>query len=119
MPFHPRHPARILLSACGLVAVLLASAGCSAQTQPRSYGPDYEANFMFGCTGVEPNSDGEYENPKLAPADYCECVYDGLVKKVPFADAKEFEEQQAEESAGKIKVPKGIQAVYDACAKGR
>jgi hypothetical protein len=100
------------------VAVALVT-GCAGQTQPREYNAAYEANLMFGCTGVQPNADGEYEDPTLAPVSYCECLYDGLKEKVPFKDAEEFEKQQAEDEAGEIEVPKDIQAVYDDCAKER
>lgn len=116
MPARPRTARPLFAAVVALVA--LAGVACGGvEQQPTEYGQDYEDNFMFGCTGVEPNSDGQYEDPSLAPVSYCECVYEGLVEKVPFDDAKEFEEQQAEEEAGQIEVPDNIQAVYDDCEK--
>ena len=108
-------------SVLALLGVLVASAalvGCSGQTQPTDYGAQYKANFMFGCTGVEPNSNGDYNNEKLLSQSDCQCIYKGLVDKVPFDDAKKFEQQQSEASSGSdIKIPKNIQAVEDACLK--
>jgi len=110
-----RHPLRlvVLLVAC----ILAATTACSGQTQPREYGEKYEANFMIGCTGVEPNAEGVFSDPSLGTVPYCECVYDGLVEKVPFDQVEEFEKQQATEEAGQIVVPAPIQAVYDGCVQ--
>ncbi|MFZ4516907.1 MAG: hypothetical protein ACOYOP_00850 [Microthrixaceae bacterium] len=113
MPRRSR-PAAVVLAAVSVVMLL---AGCSQNQQPREYGEQYEKNLMIGCTGVEPNDQGKYRNPTLGSAAYCQCVYKGLVEKVPFDDAKKFEEQQAEEKAGEITVPKNIASVYDACKK--
>jgi|688.fasta_scaffold798972_2 hypothetical protein len=114
MPESRRH-IRAALVALALGALVLSA--CGGQTQPREYGEQYEANFMIGCTGVEPNADGVFENPDLGSVPYCECVYDGLVEKVPFEQVEQFEEQQAQEEAGQITVPAPIQAVYDGCAQ--
>ena len=118
MPRRSR-PAAVVLAPLSVVMVsaLILLAGCSQQTQPREYGEQYEKNLMIGCTGVEPNDQGKYRDPTLGSVAYCQCVYEGLKEKVPFDDAKKFEEQQAEEKAGEIVVPKNIASVYDACRK--
>jgi hypothetical protein len=114
-------PGRVL--AVALVASLAVLSSCGGvKTDPRDYGADYEANFMLGCTGIE-TSDSTSTIPeggeKLAPKSYCECVYKGLEQKVPFEEAKKFEDDQAKAESGQdIKVPKNIQAVFDGC-KGK
>ena len=103
---------RLLVPVVAVFTLVLA--GCGQQTQPTSYGADYKSNFIFGCNQQVKSPDGV--GPR-APKDYCNCVYKGLVDKVPFDDAKKFEEQQADEKAGQISVPKNIQAVFDSCKK--
>jgi hypothetical protein len=91
---------------------------CGQATQPSEYGADYEKNFMFGCNEQQevPEEDAADTTPgPQASEDFCQCVYDGLQDKVPFEEVKQFEEQQAEEDAGEIEVPKAIQAVIDSC----
>lgn len=113
----PRSFRSILLA---VAAASLLMSACGQVTQPSDYGDAYEANFMTGCNTqkVVPG-----EDPKVttlgpqAPKDFCKCVYDGLVKKVSFPDAKKFEEQQATESAGNITVPKPIKTIIDGCKK--
>ena len=111
-----RSPRSIILGVA--VASLMTLAACGQHTQPSEYGEAYEENFMFGCQEQASvpgeNPDDTTVGPQ-SPKSYCECVYDGLVKKVNFDEAKEFEEQQAEEDAGQIEVPKNIQAVFDSC----
>ena len=97
-----------------VVGALLLLTACGAQTQPTGYGDDYKNNFMFGCE-QQAKIPEDVEGGPQAPKDYCTCVYKGLVEKVPFDDAKKFEDQQADEDAGQIKVPKNIQAVFDSC----
>lgn len=111
MSARPSPARRALLPVVAAVAVLL-GAGCSTVgRQPTDYGADYKANFMFGCTGVEPG-----RQPTLASKSFCECYYKQLVEKVPFDDAKAFEEEQAKADSGKdIVVPKNIQQVIDEC----
>lgn len=118
MPRRSR-PAAVVLAPLSVVMVSVVTllAGCSQNQQPREYGEQYEKNLMIGCTGVEPDEQGKYRNPDLGSVAYCQCVYKGLVEKVPFDDAKKFEEAQAEEKAGEITVPKNIASVYDACKK--
>jgi hypothetical protein len=96
------------------VVVLGLLAGCGEQTQPTGWGPDYKANFMFGCHEQVKIPEDQAGGPQ-APKDYCECVYDGLHEKVSFDDVKAFEDKQADEKAGEISVPKNIQAVFDKC----
>jgi hypothetical protein len=111
MPARRPRPARLLLLPV-VAAVAVFVTGCGAQTQPTSYDDAYEANFTFGCKQQAADEGGPQ-----APEDYCKCVLDGLKDKVPFDDAKKFEEQQAEETAGDIKVPKNIQSVFDSCTE--
>ncbi len=113
-----RSPRSIIL---GVVVVsLMTLAACGQQRQPTEYNADYEKNFMFGCNeqkSVPEEDPNDTTVGPQSPKSYCECVYDGFVKKVNFDDAKAFEEQQAEENAGEIEVPKNIQAVIDSCTK--
>jgi hypothetical protein len=106
-----------------LVAVVLALAvapSCTGgQRQPSEYGADYEANFMLGCTGEYPDGSVPNGYESLGSQDYCECVYDGLVKKVPFDEVKTFEDEQANAEAGEIEVPTEIAAVFDDCEPKR
>ena len=104
----------------GVVGLVVAAAAmllpaCAGPTQPKEYGDAYRANFMIGCTGVEPNAEGQFVDPSLGTVPYCECVYQGLVDTVPFDQVESFEQQQAEAEAGQIVVPANIQAVYDRC----
>ncbi len=72
---------------------------------------------MLGCTGIDPDT-GEVPNggEVLAPEDDCVCIYDNLEEKVPFDEAKEFEEQQAEAESGQdIEIPDNIAAIIDDC----
>lgn len=112
---------RLRLAALGAVALVVPLA-CGVNPQPTDYGDDYEDNFMLGCTGIFQKGDKEGERSSdavvFAPQDECQCIYDGLVEKVPFSESKEFEEQQAEaESGDEIDVPDNIQKIYDECGR--
>lgn len=103
-----------------LLALILASlavvSACGQQAQPKDYGEDYEKNFMLGCTGRDEDGDIPPGGSELASRSYCECVYEGLEEKIPFDEAKEFEDKQSEaESGDEIDVPKNIQSVFDGC----
>jgi hypothetical protein len=111
----PRRPLRRSLLV-GALAVLLGASACGQQRQPTEYGKEYKENFMLGCTGVDADGEVPPGGEKLASTSYCECVYEGLEDKVPFDEAREFEEQQSEADSGEdIEVPKNIQAVFDGC----
>jgi len=115
MPTRRSTSFRIAVATTGLVLLAFVSSACSGQTQPRDYGDVYQANFMIGCTGVEPEENGTFTNPSLGSVPYCDCVYQGLVEKVPFDQAKDFEEQQAASQPGEITIPDNINQVYAAC----
>lgn len=107
------------MGALAAVALVLPLA-CGVNPQPTDYGDDYEDNFMLGCTGIFQKGDKEGERSSdavvFASEDECQCIYDGLVEKVPFSEAKEFEDQQAEaESGDDIVVPDNIQKIFDEC----
>lgn len=115
-----RSPRSILLGLA--LASLLALTACGQQTQPTDYGEQYEKNFMFGCheQADVPEEDPDQTTPgPQSGTDFCQCVYDGLEEQVPFEQAKAFEEQQAEDDAGDIEVPKPIQSVIDSCTDER
>ncbi|MCZ7631206.1 MAG: hypothetical protein M5U19_20130 [Microthrixaceae bacterium] len=101
----------------GLVAALaFLGASCGANTQPTGYGDDYKDNFMLGCTGVDTDGQSPEGYEKLASEKQCTCVYDGLEEKVPFEEAKEFEEAQAEADSGaEIDVPDNIAKIFEDC----
>lgn len=103
---------RPLISVALVVSSALLAVGCGQQLQPTSYDETYRKNFMFGCSEQSKDQGGPQ-----ASSTFCGCVYKGLVEKVNFDDAKAFEEQQAKEDPGRIKVPKNIQAVMDSCKK--
>lgn len=115
---------RAVRATCLVAVAAMSLVGCTgAQQQPREYGEvtedgtGYFGNFMYGCTGVEePNGEGIYEDPTLASDEFCRCVFAGMKETVPFDDAKQFEEDQAETPEGEtIEVPRAIQAVMDSC----
>jgi hypothetical protein len=108
-------PLRLAVATTSLVVLAFVSSACSGETQPGEYGEAYQANFMIGCTGVEPQEDGTFTNPSLGSPPFCDCVYQGLEEKVPFEQAKEFEDQQAESEPGEITIPDNINQVYEAC----
>jgi hypothetical protein len=116
-PF-PSRSLRLRLAALG-AALLVVPMACGVNPQPTDYGDDYENNFMLGCTGRFQDGDNEGDRSSdakvFAPEDVCQCIYDGLVEKVPFTEAKEFEEAQAEQEAGDIEVPENIQKIIDEC----
>jgi len=105
------------LAAVVLVAAMAVLSSCGGvKTDPRDYGDAYKENFMLGCTGKEANGTVPNDGQVLASKSYCECVYNGLTKTVPFDEAKQFEEAQAKaETGADIKVPKNIQSVFDKC----
>ena len=134
-----RRPTQIVVAVVVLLLGGLALSACTGgQTTVRNYGDpanqggkDYYDNFMFGCTNVEPNPSGAtpvkatsaYVPPKdgFEGFDYCKCIYDGLEAKVPFSDAKAFEEEQANakknaDGTYDITIPKNIQTVMSGCA---
>jgi hypothetical protein len=109
-----------------LVIAMVVLAGCAGgQPQPRGYGEPttdgsgYFGNFMLGCTGVEPNEDGDYEDVRYESQEYCRCVFDGLSDPggVPFSEVQAFEDAQGEaDDPSEITVPRNIQRVMDGCA---
>ncbi len=112
-------PLRSILLGLALAALLALSA-CGGQRQAEVYSEDYEKNFMFGCHEQREVPEDDPDDPAAgpqSPEDYCKCVYDAMVKKIPKEEAQKFEEQQAEEDAGEIQVPKALQSIFDACDK--
>ena len=105
------------LSACTGGQVLIRDYGDPAATDKK----DYYDDFMFGCTGVEPvKGTNRYLDPKLSSSDYCNCVYKGMKARVPFSEAKAFEEDQAKatqrpDGSYDITIPKNIRAVMAGC----
>jgi hypothetical protein len=114
-------PLRSILFGLALAALLALSA-CGGQRQAEVYSEDYEKNFMFGCQEQREVPESDPDDPAAgpqSPEDYCKCVYSAMEKKIPEEQAKEFEEQQAEEDAGDIEVPKALQTIFDDCAQER
>jgi hypothetical protein len=109
-----------------LAVLAVPAAGCTGgQPQPRGYGEPttdgsgYYGNFMLGCTGVEPNAEGDYVDVRYESQDYCRCVYDGLRDPggVPFGEMQAFEEAQSEAAdSSEITIPRNIKGVMDECA---
>lgn len=114
---------RLRTAAVPLVA-LAAIAGCAGvEPAPSEYGDvndendGYYGNFMFGCTGVEANEDGEYVDVELEDPAFCTCVFRGLKETVPFSEIDEFEEAQADAADGELEIPENIDAVREDCAE--
>lgn len=130
MPPSPRvrhdRSARRLLSTALLGCVALVAAACGVgEPQPTEYGEvnddndGYYGNFMFGCTGVEANEDGEYVDWTLENPDFCTCVFRGLKEEnVPFAEMQEFEEAQAEAADDEdIPLPENVDEIRITCGE--
>lgn len=100
-----------------LAALVALTVACGVNPQPTGYGEDYRDNFMLGCTGIDPETEESPDGYEpLASQNRCTCVYDGLEEKVPFEEAKEFEEAQAEaESGDEIDVPENIADIFNDC----
>lgn len=117
-----RRTSRIVVA---LAAASIALVGCTGgQSDPTEYGDvndendGYYGNLMFGCTGVEANDEGEYVDVTLEDPDFCTCVFRGMKETVPFADAQEFDETQAEAEEGTdITIPSNINTVRTTCAE--
>lgn len=106
-----------------LFAVLVTSC-TGAVRDPTNYGKvnakgeGFYGNLMYGCTGVEPDADGNYVDEKLSSADYCKCLFEGLSDRVPFSDVRDFEEAQADAEEGDdVEVPDEIARVQKDCDK--
>ena len=103
-----RRPSRTSRHLIVAAAAALALGACAAgqPPDPDGYGEintdneGYYGNFMFGCTGVQANDDGEYVDVKLEQPDFCTCVYRGMSETVPFEDAKALHEKLQKESVG-------------------
>lgn len=99
-----------------VTALALGVSSCGVNPQPTGYGDAYKDNFMLGCTGVDPDGKSPDGYEKLASTKQCTCVYEGLEEKVPFDEAKEFEEAQAKaESGAEIEVPDNIARIFKDC----
>jgi hypothetical protein len=122
MPRTRRTLRQLLVVAAVGVAVLGTACG-GVQSDPTGYGEvntrneGYYGNFMFGCTGVEANADGEYVDWTLENPDFCTCVYEGLVEKVPFSEMQELERAQADAEPGAFTLPRNVDAVRQDCAR--
>jgi hypothetical protein len=119
----PSHTVRNVI-VVALAAMALASCAGGQPPDPDNYGEintdneGYYGNLMFGCTGVQANDDGKYVDVKLESPDYCTCVYRGMKETVPFPEAKEFDEQQAEAEEGEtIELPDSIDKVRSSCGE--
>jgi hypothetical protein len=118
-----RHVPRPVRAVLLIVAFAVPLLGCTGATpEPKEYGDvntegeGYYGNLMFGCTGVEP-TDGKYVDVKLESAAFCTCIFRGMKETVPFPDAKEFEEAQAEAEPGELEIPRNINSVREQCAE--
>lgn len=107
-----------------LLLVFLLGACTGGVREPTSYGEanikgeGFYGNLMYGCTGVEPDADGNYVDEKLSSSEYCRCLFEGLRDRVPFADVRDFEAAQADAEAGKEPaIPDEIARVQKDCAK--
>ncbi len=119
-----RSSVRSLRAVVVLLAALLAVTGCvGLEPNPTDYGevnPDndgYYGTFMFGCTGVEANEDGEYADWTLENPEFCTCVFEGLKDRVPFSEMQALEEDQAEAEPGEFELPRNVNTVREGCSR--
>jgi hypothetical protein len=119
-----RRPSQLVRNVIVVAVSAVALVGCSPTqaSQPDGYGDvnddneGYYGNFMYGCTGVEANADGEYVDVKVAQPDFCTCVFRGLKETVNFSEMKEFDEAQAEAEDGEtVEIPDDIERVRRSC----
>lgn len=113
-----------MFAVIAVLFALVATSCTGAVRDPTQYGDantkgeGFYGNLMYGCTGVLPDTDGNYVDEKLSSSDYCKCLFEGLKDRVPFSDVRDFEEAQADAEPGnEPDVPKGITAVQDDCSK--
>lgn len=118
-----RSSVRPLRAVVVLVAALLAVTGCAGlEPNPTDYGEvndnndGYYGTFMFGCTGVEANEDGEYVDWTLENPEFCTCVFEGLSDRVPFSEMQALEEDQAEAEPGEFTLPRNVNSVREGCS---
>jgi len=118
-----RSSVRPLRAVVVLVVALLAVTGCvGLEPNPGNYGEvnpnndGYYGTFMFGCTGVEANEDGEYVDWTLENPEFCTCVFEGLSERVPFSEMQALEEAQAEAEPGEFTLPRNVDSVRQSCS---
>ena len=75
---------RVGAIAAALAAGLFLGACSVPSNAPEGYGDPVQANFVTGCTGNIPETDGT--TTSLAPSDYCTCAYDVFESLMPFND---------------------------------
>lgn len=118
-----RQVTRRLRSLAVLSVAAVALVGCTGfESNPTEYGEvntdndGYYGNFMFGCTGVEANEDGEYVDVVLEDPEFCTCVFERLKETVPFSEMQQLEEAQAEAEPGEVELPEDVDAARRECA---
>jgi hypothetical protein len=88
--------------ALGLIAVLLAAAGCTGVTRVTDYGPDAKANFVDGCTTERSVQKGRVVEEPLASRSTCTCVYNSIHTEYRLAwdDLAKYEQAVADAKPG-------------------
>jgi hypothetical protein len=72
-----------LVAPAALAALVLATTACGLpDNTPAAYDDQVKAEFVQGCTGRIPETDGT--TTTLASTDFCGCAYDAFVENIPY-----------------------------------
>lgn len=86
-----RSPRRAGVVAAAVAAGLLLASCSVPSNAPEAYSDAVQANFVTGCTGDIPETDGT--TTSLAPSDYCTCAYGVFERLMPFNDDERTDSQ--------------------------
>lgn len=70
-----------------LLLTVVALTGCKQDNTPTEYNDITKANFIAGCTQIDPNSGDTISDRNGAPAGVCECAYNWFTDNVPYNTA--------------------------------
>lgn len=96
------------------------AAGCT-NTTVTEYGADAKKNFVTACQGDTTVVKGKVVVSELAPANYCECVYEAISDKnsgFDFDALKTYEAQLSDATPDNVPVPPAkLKKAMDGCPK--
>jgi len=98
--------------AAGLAVLLLAVValtGCKQDNTPSEYNDITKANFIAGCTQIDPNSGDTISDRNGAPAGVCNCAYDWFTENVPYNTTAKNADPKFANYGGKTFVELNIQ----------
>jgi hypothetical protein len=115
--------------ACVVAAVVT---GCT-NTVPRvtGYGPEAYKDWMDGCTVTRTIVNGKQDVQRLAPDNFCTCVYNDIADTtkddkpnnarypIPWGDLTDYEDKVAGGTAGQLPPPPAnLTKAVNACPRG-